>query len=58
MCGQQVRLSSHLPHNQTRWVVGWGSHAGIYPRHPSHRASLVASLATVPGIRAYQRDQV
>jgi len=54
----KVQLSKYLQKNEFRWIVGSGSHAGVYPRDPSFRKTIVEALNAVPGLRAFKRSDI
>ena len=41
-----------------RWIVGSGSHAGIYPRRKKLSKSIVDRLQGIAGIKAYERQNI
>ena len=46
------------PPTTCRWIVGSGSHAGIYPQEPKFRTKIVRSLAGLPGLEVYNRHDI
>ena len=42
----------------SRWIVGSGSHAGLYPTHHKHRAEIVSALSEVEGVRVFTRSNI
>ena len=42
----------------SRWIVGSGSHAGIYPTNHKHRAEIVSALGEVEGLRVFTRSNI
>jgi len=54
----KVQLSNYLQDGQYRWIVGSGSHAGVYPEEKKFRKSIVKALDAVPGLRAFQRSDI
>ena len=42
----------------SRWIVGSGSHAGIYPSDHKFRAEIVKALSGVEGVRVFTRSNI
>ena len=42
----------------SRWIVGSGSHAGIYPTNHKFRAEIVSALREVEGVRTFTRSNI
>jgi len=55
---RKVKLSNHLKSGTYRWIVGSGSHAGIYPKDKKLRKLIVDRLKDVEGITAYERHDI
>jgi len=54
----KVQLSNYLQRRQFRWIVGSGSHAGLYPKDPNFCKPIVEALNAVPGLRAFQKSDI
>jgi len=55
---RKVKLSDHLIQGTYRWIVGSGSHAGVYPRNKKLWADLVTRLQGIEGVRVYNRTEI
>ena len=44
-----ISHQNHQNHLHSRWIVGSGSHAGVYPEDKKFRKSIVKALDAVPG---------
>jgi len=51
---QRIFSSSSI----SRWIVGSGSHAGLYPKDPNFCKPIVEALNAVPGLRAFQKSDI
>ena len=52
-------LTSHLsPLMSSRWIVGSGSHAGIYPADHKLRGKIVRALDGIPGLQVFNRHDI
>ena len=49
---------SQLSISISRWIVGRGSHAGVYPANHKFREKIVKALSKVEGVRVFQRGDI
>jgi len=54
----KVKLSKHLQKGTYRWIVGSGSHAGVYPNSMKQMQGIVERLHEVEGIRVYGKHDI
>jgi ectonucleotide pyrophosphatase/phosphodiesterase family protein 6 len=55
---RKVKLSNHLVEGTYRWIVGSGSHAGVYPKSRDQRKALVERLQGIAGVRVYGKHDI
>lgn len=55
---KKVKLSNHLKAGTYRWIVGTGSHAGVYPKSRELRKEIVERLQDVEGIKVYGKHDI
>jgi len=56
---EKIQLSKILTiRNQVKWVVGSGSHVGVYPREKKYRADVIKLLEGVKGIQVYDQNDI
>ena len=47
-------LTAHI----SRWIVGSGSHVGIYPKNHKLRPKIIKALSDISGLEVYDRNDV
>jgi len=55
---RKLKLANHLKDGLYKWIVGSGSHAGVYPSSRENREKIVHELQGVDGIRVYGKHNI